>query len=322
MSVEVIKPGMLTTLQDGGRRGHAHLGIGRSGAFDAPALRIANALCGNPRDACALEITLLGPTLQFHAPACIAVTGAPIPLRIDGREMPRWAPVQLPAGARLSLGAMPRGCRSYLAVQGGFDVAPVLGSRSTDLNAAVGPFDGRPLRAGDRLALAANDASVATCATPGWWLDARPWFADDAAQPLHLLPARHQVDLTDASRRALSEAVFTVQADSNRTGLRLQGPPLAWQAPLEMVSEGCVPGLLQLPPSGQPIVFGVECPVSGGYPRIGQVAAIDLPRLAQARPGAVLRFEACTLAAAWQALQKRERALADLETRIATRLSA
>ena len=322
VSVDVVKPGMLTTLQDGGRSGHAHLGIGRSGAFDAPALRIANALCGNPRDACVLEITLLGPTLQFQAPAWVAVTGAPVPLQIDGRDLPRWAPVQVPAGARLSLGAMPRGCRSYLAVHGGFAGASVLGSRSTDLNAALGPFDGRPLCVGDRLAIAPDAASVSARATPGWWLDARPWFSDDPTQPLHLLPARHQAHLTDASRQALFAGAFTVQAASNRTGLRLQGPRLAWQAPFEVVSEGCVPGLLQLPPSGQPIVFGVECPVSGGYPRIGQVAAIDLPRLAQARPGAVLRFKSCTLAAAWRAQQKRERALADLETRIAARLSA
>ncbi len=322
MSVEVVKPGMLTTLQDGGRSGYAELGIGRSGAFDAPALRIANALCGNARDACVLEFTLLGPTLQFHTAAWIAVTGAPIPLRIDGRELPRWAPVQVAAGARVGLGAMPRGCRGYLAVRGGFDVEPILGSRSTDLHAALGPFAGRALRAGDRLAIAAVDSPLSARAASGWWLDARPWFAEDAAQPLQLLPARHQADLTDASRRALFAGAFTVQADSNRTGLRLQGPSLVWQAPLEMVSEGCVPGLLQLPPSGQPIVFGVECPVSGGYPRIGQVAATDLPRLAQARPGAVLRFAPCTLADAWHALQKRERALADLETRIATRLSA
>lgn len=322
MSVEVIRPGMLTTLQDGGRSGVAQLGIGRSGAFDAPAVRIANALCGNPRDACALEITLLGPTLHFHTATQIAVTGAPIPVRIDGCEAPQWAPLLVPAGARVSLGAMPRGCRSYLVVRGGFDVEPVLGSRSTDLNAALGPFDGRVLRTGDSLVIAANDALASMRATSGWWLDARPWFVDDAERPLHLLPARHQANLTGASRRALFDNAFTVQADSNRTGLRLQGPPLAWETPLEMVSEGCVPGLVQLPPSGQPIVFGVECPVSGGYPRIGQVAVIDLPRLAQARPGAVLRFEACTLAAAWHALQKRERALADLETRIAARLSA
>jgi len=322
VSVEVVKPGMLTTLQDGGRSGLAHLGIGRSGAFDAPALRIANALCGNPGDACALELTLLGPTLQFRTAARIAVAGAPIPVRIDGREAPQWAPLRVPAGARVSLGTMPRGCRSYLAVRGGFDVEAVLGSRSTDLHAALGPIAGRALRAGDRLAIAPDDAPVSMRATSGWWLDARPWFVDDAERPLHLLPAGHQDGLTAASRRALFESTFTVQADSNRTGLRLLGPPLAWEAPFEMISEGCVPGLLQLPPSGQPIVFGVECPVSGGYPRIGQVAAVDLPRLAQLRPGAVLRFEPCTLAAAWRALRKRERALAELETLVASRLSA
>lgn len=319
MNIEVIKPGLLTTLQDRGRREYTHLGIGSAGAFDAPALRIANALCGNPPDACGLELTLLGPTLRFHTATWIAVTGAPLVLQINGADVPTWAALPVPAGATLALGSMPRGCRSYLAVRGGFDVEPVLGSRSADVNAALGPLDGRALHTGDLLDIGKPATDIYSHGQPDWWLDPRPWFDGAAKQTLRLLPGRHQAQLTDASRRQLFEASFTVQPDSNRTGLRLAGPRLAWRAPLEMVSEGCVPGLLQLPPSGQPIVFGPECPVSGGYPRLGQIAAADLPRLAQLRPGDMLGFTPGTLEAAWQSLQKREQALAELEARIAAR---
>lgn len=320
MSIEVVKPGLLTTLQDAGRAGFAHLGVGRSGAFDAAALRIANALCGNPANACGLEITLLGPTLHFHAAAWIAVTGAPLPVRIDGREQPAWAPVCVPAGATLTLGAMRLGCRSYLAVHGGFDVERVLGSRSLDVNAALGPRPARPLRAGDALSVAA--ARMRLAATPGWWLDARQWYDSDAVRTLRLLPGSQLKRLTEISRNTLFSQTFKVQSNSNRTGLRLSGPKLEFDAPIEMTSEGCVPGLLQLPPSGQPIVFGPEGPVSGGYPRLGQIVAADIPRLAQLRPGDTLRFAPCTFDAALAAWRKREHALVRLEAAIAKRLKA
>ena len=320
MTVEIIKPGLLTTLQDAGRAGFAHLGIGRAGAFDAPALRIANTLCGNPRDACALEITLLGPTLRFHVGAWIAVTGAPIPFRIDGIDQPTWTPVFAAAGSTVELGAMRSGCRSYLAVCGGFDVAPVLGSRSTDVNARLGSFDGRPLRAGD--ILKTQPVTRAASKTVNWRLDPRPWFPEEPVATLRLLPGSHFDRLKETSRKLLFSETFTVQADSNRAGLRLSGPALEFGEPVEMISEGCVPGILQLPPSGQPIAFGPECPVSGGYPRIGQVAAVDIPRLAQLRPGDALRFAPCTFDDALRALRERERALTRLESSIAARLTA
>lgn len=334
MIIEVLQPGLQTTLQDAGRPGLAHLGIGRAGAFDGPALRIANALCGNPRDACALEITLLGPTLRCRDDAWMALTGAPIAFRIDQLESPMWAPVFVPAGATLTLGAMRTGCRSYLAVRGGFDVEPVLDSRSTDVNACIGPLGGRALRAGDALPIPERGSGSffrsnqrfrrgARKNKPdpiSWWVDPRPWLQIDPDVPLRVLPGTHFDRLTDASRAAFFTDRFSAHADSNRVGVKLRGPTLQFGEAVEMVSEGCVPGLLQLPPSGQPIAFGPEGPVSGGYPRIGQIAAVDLPRLAQLRPGDAVRFASCTLAAAVQALERRERALARLEADIAIRL--
>jgi antagonist of KipI len=321
VSIEIVKPGLLTTLQDAGRPGWAHLGIGRAGAFDAAALRIGNALCGNPRDACGLEITLLGPTLHFRDAAWIAVTGAAMPVRIDGIERPCWAPLFVPAGSTLEFGAIRDGCRSWLAVRGGFAVAAVLGSRSMDVNAQLGPFSGRPLRAGDVLPVDCDPRLPAVEARSTWRLDPRPWFPGDLSQPLRLLPGHHLDRLTKSARKQLFSVDFKVDTDSNRVALRLTGPTLDWASPVEMVSEGCVPGLLQLPPSGQPIAFGPEGPVSGGYPRIGQVAAVDVPRLAQAKPGDAVRFMPCTLEDALRAFERRERALTRLEANIAARWS-
>lgn len=334
--IEVVKPGWLTTLQDTGRNGHAHLGVGRAGAFDAPGLYIANALAGNPRNACALEITLSGPTLRFRSAAWIALTGAPAAFRLGGAEARMWAPVPVDAGAIVEIGAMPSGCRGYLAVAGGLDAEPVLGSRSTDVNAALGPLP-RPLRSGDLLSVGPdawsgsifrNDWRVRMNAgesEPGpvsaWSVDPTPWFDDERERPLRLMPGPHLENLTDASRNLLFSQAFRVTQDSNRVGVRLRGAALEWRSPIEMVSEGCVPGLLQLPPSGQPLAFGPECPVSGGYPRLGTIAAVDLPRLAQRRPGDALRFRPCPLDEALGALRKRERALAALEIAIRHRLS-
>ncbi|HJU09092.1 MAG TPA: biotin-dependent carboxyltransferase family protein [Rhodanobacteraceae bacterium] len=316
MTIEVIKPGLLATPQDPGRVGFAHLGIGRAGAFDAPAFRLANALVGNECDACALEITLLGPTLRFHCDARIAVAGAPLPVQIDGAEQPMWSPLFVRFGQTLTFGAMRSGSRTYLAVYGGFDFEPVLSSRSLDVNAAVGPL-GRPLRTGDVL-LVRQTENAKRETKAHWRIDPRPWF--DAESPLRLLPSTHAHLLDAESRQALFSQSFQVGNDSNRVGVRLRGTQLHLAKSLELISEACVAGTLQLPPSGEPIALGVEHPVSGGYPRIGQIAAVDLPRLAQRRPGDALRFAPCTLEQARRALRERERQLREMETLIATRL--
>ncbi|MGH8165351.1 MAG: biotin-dependent carboxyltransferase family protein, partial [Rhodanobacteraceae bacterium] len=273
MNIEVVKPGLLTTPQDSGRGGYAHLGIGRAGAFDIPSLCIANALADNPRDACALEITLLGPTLRFDVDAWISLTGAPLPVHIDDIEHAMWSPLWIRAGQTLALGAIRGGCRSYLAVHGGFDFELVLGCRSLDVNAALGPLDGRALRVGDVMKTGAtadrrpnpdkarNDPAKAS---QNWRIDPRPWFDLDPWRPLRLLPGTHFDFLDAASREALFAQPFRVANDSNRVGVRLEGPQLKLSQPFESISEGCIAGTLQLPPAGKPIAVGVEHPVSGG----------------------------------------------------------
>jgi len=326
MSIEVIKPGMLSSVQDTGRRGYADLGLGRAGAMDEPALRLAQALVGNHGDEAALEITLAGPTLRFRHDAVIALTGGIIEARADGQALPPWTCCFLPAGTLLRLGGMRHGCRSYLAVRGGFDIPPVLGSRSTDLHAAIGPLDGRPLRADDLLPTGTHDPAPWFRATRHvqalrWGLDPQPWL-DYARAPLTLLRGHHYDALDDVSQRALFKQPFVVSKDSNRTGSRLDGPRLALRRPLELISEATLPGTLQLPPSGHPILLLAEAPVTGGYPRIGQLATVDLPRLAQRRPGDALCFREIAMDEALERLQAREEALRRLLQRIEQRLGS
>jgi antagonist of KipI len=326
MSVVVVKPGMQSSLQDGGRLGYAALGVGRAGAIDGPAWRLANALVGNSHDEAALEFTLIGPTLRFEQATVIALSGAPTDARVGGQGLPGWTRCVLPAGSVLQLGGMRQGCRGYLAVRGGFDVSAVLGSRSTDLNARIGPFDGRALQAGDRLEIGDSDpgprlTSIEVPQAANWSIDPQPWF-DFANAPLALLPGHHHDLLDDASQRALLSANFTISKDSNRTASRLEGRRLNLRQPLELISEATVPGTLQLPPSGQPILLQAEAPVTGGYPRIGQLVAVDLPRLAQRRPGDTVCFRKTTLDEAWQRLARRQQRLQRLLDSIERRLES
>ena len=316
MSIEVVSPGLLTTVQDAGRFGHRALGVGPAGALDPYSRMIANLLVGNPGDAAVLEITLQGPVLRFHCAARIAICGAPVDARVGDREIPGWRPIDLPAGTELKLGGCRDGCRATLAVAGGIDVPLVLGSRSTDLRGGFGGVEGRALRAGDRLPLTAS--GVATLlAMPSWWIDPAPDLEFPVEAAFRLLPGRDAVAGGDAW---MSER-FRVSPASNRQGLRLQGPSLQVEVASERISEPVAPGTVQLPPDGQPIVLLADAQTVGGYPRIGHVASADLARLAQLRPGDSLHFEAIEPDAARHlACQQRQR-LARIALAIEQRLS-
>ncbi len=323
MSVEVLRAGMLTTLQDPGRHGCAMLGVGAAGAMDDVALRLANALVGNEPDATALEITLIGPRLRFTAAATIALTGATFPAHVDTTEVPMWRAVRLDAGRVLELGAARHGARAYLAIAGGFAAADVLGSTSTDVNARLGGIDGRPLHDGDSLTLhrARRPAGARSKrAHPTWSLDPRPWLDTDPATPVRLIRGAHFDALDAASRAALFEREFRIAPESNRVGFRLDGPRLALKAPLELVSEPLAAGTLQLPPDGQPIALMAEHPTIGGYPRIGHVAAVDLGLFAQRKPGDAVRFAEIGLDEAQTRYLERERALERLLAAIGDRV--
>jgi biotin-dependent carboxylase-like uncharacterized protein len=295
--IEVVSAGLQTTVQDLGRFGHRHLGVGTAGALDAYSLRVANRLLGNADGAAALEITLQGPRLRMRAATRIALTGADIDAHADGVAIPGWRPVDLPAGCELVLGACRRGARAYLAVRGGIDVEPILGSASTDLRAGFGGIGGRALVAGDGVevtSIGAEAPPAKAVLVAKWWIDPSPDLDLAHAQPIRVLPGHDALAPADA----LIAQAWRVTAQSNRQGLRLQGAALALADTRERLSEPVAPGTVQLPPDGQPIVLLGEAQTIGGYPRVGHVIAADLPRLAQRRPGDVVRFEWIDAAAA------------------------
>ncbi|HSR66014.1 MAG TPA: biotin-dependent carboxyltransferase family protein [Xanthomonadaceae bacterium] len=312
MNVRVLAPGLLTTVQDRGRLGWRHLGVGAAGALDPHAHALANLLAGNDAGAATLEISLAGPTLRFERAARIALCGADIEARCDGIALPGARPCLLPAGSTLALGPCRRGARAYLAVEGGFDVGPVLGSRSTDLRGGFGGLDGRALRKGDALPLGpARDVAVDAPRFPSWWIDAMP--GRGPAGMIRVLPG---ADAT-APGDALFRRDWDVAAASDRQGLRLEGEAIAVADRRERVSAPVAPGTIQLPPDGRPIVLLADAQTHGGYPRIGHVVRADWPRLAQLRPGERLRFAPCTPEQAHAAWQRRRQELARLALMIA-----
>ncbi|MBX7547980.1 biotin-dependent carboxyltransferase family protein [Streptomyces sp. NPDC004232] len=279
-TLTVVRPGALTTVQDAGRRGHAHLGVPRSGALDAAALALANRLLGNAPDAAALETTLTGCALRPEHTVTVVVGGAPCPVTLDGRPAAWGTPVRVPAGAVLDVGAVTAGVRSYVAVRGGIAVAPVLGSRSADLLSGLGP---EPLRAGDVLPLGAAAPQPPRT-------DLAPWPAPPAELTLPLRLGPRADWFTAAALRTLTSATYRVSPHSNRIGLRTEGPPLERVSGGELPSEGMVLGAVQVPPDGRPVVFLRDHPTTGGYPVVGVVAEPALAAAAQAAPGTPVRF--------------------------------
>ncbi len=307
--ITVVRPGMLTTVQDRGRHGLQHLGVGPGGAMDPVAHELANALVGNAPDAATLEFTLIGPELVFARAALIALCGAPFDASIEGCRLPGNRPVLVPAGARLVAGRALRGCRGYLAIAGGIAVEPVLESRSTYLPAAFGGLAGRALRAGDAVPLARNAATLARerfarLASPvpaGAGLVTVRWFTppltvlERAPIQVAAMTGRHFERFAPEAQAALFASAWRVLPDSNRMGFRLGGPRLDTVGRLEILSEPTCLGTVQVPAGGAPIVLMSDHQTTGGYPKIAEVASVDVPRVAQLAPGDELRLLRCTL---------------------------
>ncbi len=315
MGVRVLSPGALTTVQDLGRTGWRHLGVGLSGALDPYSHTIANLLVGNPADAATLEITLTGPTLAFTTGAIVAICGADVDVRADGTEIPGWRPVLLPAGTNLSIGACRKGARAYLAMAGGVRVATVLGSASTDLRGAFGGMQGRALVRGDVLDCAKAGTPIPELGIPAWWIDPSPELQWDVPAFARVLPA----DRSRATTTGLFTSSWRVSTASNRQGLRLEGTSIPREDAPTPISEPVLPGTVQLPPDGQPIVLMADAQTHGGYPRIGHVIRADWPRLAQLRPGERVRFRPCSPEEASQARLDQSHRLARIALAIAGR---
>ena len=276
MTLRVVGTGLLTTVQDAGRPGQGALGIGRSGAADRASYALANRLVGNPEDAAALEVTFGGLVLRAQSDVLVVTTGA----RCAG-PWPHLAPMRVRAGDELRLGPPATGLRTYVAVRGGLDVAPVLGSRSTDLLSGLGP---PVVRAGDLL-------PVGTTLQPMPSVDLAPVREPAEGEVvLNVCPGPRRDWFPDYAWAALTGSAWTVTGQSDRVGLRLDGPALARERDGELPSEGMVRGAVQVPPSGQPVLFLADHPVTGGYPVIGCVQDDDVDLAAQLRPGQSLRL--------------------------------
>ncbi|MGW1275146.1 5-oxoprolinase subunit C family protein, partial [Streptomyces sp. NPDC002491] len=281
-AMSVVRAGALTTVQDRGRPGHAHLGVPRSGALDAPAAALVNRLVGNAPDAAVLETTLTGCALTPRSDVTVAVGGAPCRVTVGGRPAAWGAPVRVPAGAVLDVGPAIRGVRGYVAVAGGIVVEEVLGSRSTDLLSGLGPA---PLRDGTVLPLGLDR-------TPHARVDVAPQPAPPDELVLRVTLGPRDDWFTPEALRDFTARTFCVSSASNRIGLRTEGPVLERARDGELASEGMVLGAVQVPPAGRPVVFLADHPTTGGYPVIGVVRTADLPAAAQAAPGTPVRFVA------------------------------
>ncbi|MFH0516847.1 biotin-dependent carboxyltransferase family protein [Streptomyces sp. M41] len=279
-ALAVVRAGALTTVQDLGRPGHAHLGVPRSGALDGPTAALVNRLVGNAPGAAVLETTLNGCALRPRSAVTVAVGGAPCRVTVGGRAAAWGAAVRVPAGALLEVGPAVRGVRSYVAVSGGIAVEPVLGSRSTDLLSGLGP---PPLTDGTVLPLGRPTPLYAR-------VEAAPQPGPPAELVLRVTLGPRDDWFTPRAVRLFTSAAFSVSPASNRIGLRTEGPALERAVTSELPSEGMVLGAVQVPPDGRPVVFLADHPTTGGYPVIAVVRAADLPAVAQSVPGTPVRF--------------------------------
>lgn len=294
--IEVIRPGGLTTVQDLGRPGHESSGVSPGGAADRQALRLANLLVGNEEGAAALEICMSGPVLHFHTATVVAVAGA------TGKSR------RVAAGETVDFSDIGGGVRACLAVAGGLRVAEVLGSAATDLRAGFGGHHGRALRAGDRLEFGESGQPPRCGNWHAGWAEPREYIE------LRFLSGVQEPWFSDAARQRFREQIYQLTPDSDRMGARLTGPLLELARPREMVSQPVACGSVQVPPDGQPIVLLAERPTIGGYPQIGHVISVDLPKLARAWPGTAVRFREVSRNEALALRRRMERDFAKLRT--------
>jgi KipI family sensor histidine kinase inhibitor len=291
--IEVVEPGLLTTVQDRGRAGHRRIGVSGAGPMDSCAHAAANRALGNPEGDAALECTVTGPSLLFLAPVRFAVAGADLGTVLERADLGLWpvpqgAAVRARPGNLLRFVARRSGCRAYVAFLGGIDVPPVLGSRATDLQSGFGGLGGRALAAGDRLVLGTPTSEAAG-------VDSRP-ETRGATVTVRVVLGPQDDHLDPASLTRFLAASWRVGPTSDRVGCRLEGEALRHRGPVEILSDGMVPGSIQVPPDGRPIVMMADGPTTGGYPKLATVVRSDLPRLAQLVPGeGEVRFEAVSI---------------------------
>lgn len=310
MTATVQRTGFLTSVQDPGRTGFRQFGVSTSGALDSFALRVGNLLVGNDEDAAGLEITLGGLQVRFEDERIVAWCGGEFDVQVGSRALPAGHVAHLQAGNELKFGRAHSGCRCWLAISGGIDVPVVLCSRSTDLRANFGGFEGRALRDGDVLSLRIWPGSPPPATGISSWAGPHDWVSPTKRYPVLRFIRGVDWDRFNASalQRFTGEA-FAVSSDSDRMGVRLDGPELKRKDEADLISEAVSPGTIQVPPGGKPILLLGDCQTIGGYPKIAHVITVDLGAAAQLRAGDSVRFSEVSLQDAHTLLIERERDL-------------
>ena len=310
MTAIVQRAGFLTSVQDLGRTGFRQFGVSTSGALDSFALRVANLLVGNDEGAAGLEITLGGLQLRFEHERIVAWCGGEFDVQIGSRALPPGHVAYLQAGDELKFGRAQIGCRCWLAISGGIDVPVILGSRSTDVRANFGGFEGRALRDGDVLPLCTGLGSPIPATGISSWTAPHDWVSPASRHPnLRFVRGVDWSRFDDVTIQQFTNHEFTVSSDSDRMGVRLDGPELKRQDETDLISEAVAPGTIQVPPSGKPILLLGDCQTIGGYQKIAYVITVDLGIAAQLRAGDRVCFSEVSLQDAHRLLMERERDL-------------
>ena len=314
--MEILEPGLLTTVQDTGRFGYQRFGVPVSGAMDLFSLRAANVLVGNDQGAACLEMTVVGPRIRFLGETLIALTGGDLAVRIDGRQVPRWQSVRVERDSVLTSDSIVDGMRAYLAVAGGIDVPEVMGSRSTYMSSRIGGLNGRALKGGDVLSVASPDAARQH-GERGLPEDLEPVHYGHSHVIRVVVGPQTHAFRPDAIE-TLFDSRYVVSIDSDRVGYRLEGPHLRHENGADIISDGSPPGAIQVPANGMPIVLMADRGPTGGYAKIGTVISTDLGRLAQAGPGDTVSFRQVTVEEAVTALLEQEALLYALDPELLT----
>lgn len=328
MTIDVIEPGLSTTVQDTGRYGFQEYGVVVSGVMDEHAAIIANALVGNDDHEPLLEVTLIGPTLIFRNEAIISLCGADLSAKINDVTVPLWKPIYIKEGSTLTFGRPIKGCRSYLAIAGGLDVPVVMNSSSTYSRGKIGGYNGRLLRKDDVLHkkeaisefsqilfnyFKSHITSEEAFRYVPWIVSTRLIEMYSEKSPIRFIKGPQYFDFTEESLERFRKESFQVLTNSDRMGYRLKSFKLELKQNIDLLSEAVTMGTIQVPPDGQPIILMADRQTVGGYPKIGYVASIDLPLLSQVIPGEKLSFEEISLEKAQKLLIDREKLVKELK---------
>lgn len=328
MSISVLNPGLQSTIQDFGRHGYQKYGVIVSGAMDSYAMRLANIAVGNNENEGVLEITMIGPSLELEMGTLISITGGNISPTINGKKIPMGRPVYIKEDCVLNFGACLAGCRSYLAIAGGFDVPEVMESKSTYLRAQFGGFNGRTLKKGDILNIGAKSVAAIKIIKKLQEINqkgefvATSWYVGDSTAEninstiIRVFKDRQFDNISDESINKFFNSEFNVDNKSDRMGYRLCGEKIELKERLEMISEEVSIGTIQIPPDGNPIILLADRQTTGGYPKLAHVASVDIQKIVQLKPNSKIKFKQITLKEAERLYFERERYIDELKKAI------